>query len=205
MPDRVPCFPKTIRWIRYHYGCTCARHQVKLAEEFGFDALINYGQYTWQSVSNDYLYTPGGGYGYAASGLYGDLPAVSVELEIKNEQNDVWYTRTFHTPAGDLHDIIQWARPNAGYGDGPNPHRVEPLIKTQVDLEALKFLYPAPRKDLVADIPLVLKETGDRGGRRCAGLHPRRQLGSGAPRPRGNANPFHHRPRTAQRGVPISK
>jgi hypothetical protein len=163
VPDRVPCYPKTIRWIRYHYGCTCPRHQVKLAEEFGFDALINYGQYTWQSISNDYLYTPGGGYGYAASGLYGDLPAVDVELEIKNEKDHGWYYRTFHTPAGDLHDVIQWARPNSGYGDGPNPHRVEPLIKTQADLEALKFLYPAPRKDLIADIPLVLNEIGDRG------------------------------------------
>jgi len=161
-PDRVPCFPSIIRWIRYHYGCTCPRHQLKLAEEFGLEVLVNFGQYVWQSVSNDYMYTPGGGYSYAASGLYGDLPDVNVELQIRNEQNHVWYHRTFHTPAGDLHDVIQWSRPNVGYGDGPNPHRVEPLVKTQADLKALKYLYPEPRRDLIADIPLLLEEIGDR-------------------------------------------
>jgi uroporphyrinogen decarboxylase len=161
-PDRVPCFPSIIRWIRYNYGCTCPRHQLKLAEEFGLDALINYGQYTWQSLTNDYLYTPAGGYSYAAAGLYGDLPDVQVQIEVKNAREHVWYYRTFRTPAGELRDVIQWARPNIGYGDGPNPHRVEPLVKTRADLEALRYLYPAPRKDLLADIPLVLEEIGER-------------------------------------------
>jgi len=163
VPDRVPCFPSVIRWIRYHYGCTCPRHQLKLAEEFGLDMLVNYGQYTWQSVSNDYIYSPGGGYSYAASGLYGDLPDVQVEVKVKNEAQHVWYDRTFRTPAGDLHDVIQWARPNIGYGDGPNPHRAEPLVKTMADLEALKFLYPPVRSDMIADFPLVQREVGERG------------------------------------------
>jgi uroporphyrinogen decarboxylase len=162
VPDRVPCFPSIMRWVRYHYGCTCPRHQLKLAEEFGFDALIHYAQYTWHSLSNDYAYSPGGGYSYAASGLYGDLPAVNVDVGVKNEGEHVWYDRTFRTPAGDLHDVIQWARPNVGYGDGPNPHRVEPLVKSVADLQALKFLYPVPRQDMLADIPLVLQEIGER-------------------------------------------
>ncbi len=162
-PDRVPCFPSIIRWVRYHYGCTCPRHQLRLAEDFGLDALINYGQYTWQSVSNDYVYAPGGGYSYAAAGLYGDLPEVAVELKVKNGAEHVWFERTFHTPAGDLHDVMQWSRPNIGYGDGPNPHRVEPLVKALADLPALKFLYPAPRRDLLADFPLVKAEIGARG------------------------------------------
>jgi len=161
-PDRVPCFPSIIRWVRYHRGCTCPRHQLKLAEELGLDLLVNYGQYVWQSVSNDYLYAPGGGYGYSALGLFGDLPDVDVELRIENRAEHVWYHRSFRTPAGDLHDVIQWARPNIGYGDGPNPHRVEPLVKTQAELEALQYLYPEPRRDLVADIPMLLDEIGDR-------------------------------------------
>jgi len=161
-PDRVPCFPSIIRWVRYHRGCTCPRHQLRLAEEFGLDALINYGQYTWQSVSNDYVYSPAGGYSYAASGLYGDLPDVEVEVKVRNAQEHVWFERTFHTPAGDLHDVTQWARPNVGYGDGPNPHRVEPLVKGLADLEALKFLYPWPRRDVLADLPLVQREIGER-------------------------------------------
>ena len=180
VPDRVPCSPFIIRWVRYHYGCTCPRHQVKLAEEFGFDLIVNYAQYVWQSISNDYLYSPGGGHCYSVSGMYGDLPDVDVELRIENQKEHVWYHRTFHTPAGDLRDVIQWARPDVGYGDGPNPHRVEPLVKSQADLDALRYLYPKPRRDLIADIPLVLEEVGDRavlaaydcthGG--CWGLEP---------------------------------
>jgi uroporphyrinogen decarboxylase len=161
-PDRVPCFPLIIRWIRYHYGCTCPRHQLKLSEEYGLDSLVKFGQYTWQSVTNDYLYAPGGGYSYAAAGLFGDLPNVAVDLRVENQREHVWFYRTFHTPAGDLSDVIQWARPNIGYGDGPNPHRVEPLVKTSHDLEALSYLYPEPRRDLLADIPLMLEEIGDR-------------------------------------------
>jgi len=162
VPDRVPCFPSIIRWVRYHSGCACPRHQLQMAEEFGLDAVIQYGAYTWQTVSNDYMYSPAGYYGYAASGLYGDLPDVNVELRIENGKEHVWYYRTFHTPAGDLSDVIQWSRPNIGYGDGPNPHRAEPLVKTTADLEALKYLYPEPRRDMIADIPLALEEIGHR-------------------------------------------
>jgi hypothetical protein len=162
MPDRVPCFPSIIRWVRYHHGCTCPRHQLKVAKEFGLDALINYGQYTWQSLTNDYIYAPGGGHSYSVDGSYGDLPEVDVELRIRNEQGCVWYERTFHTPGGDLHDVIQWARSNVGYGDGPNPHRIEPLVKSVADLEALQYLFPEPRRDLIEDIPLVLEEVGER-------------------------------------------
>lgn len=160
VPDRVPCFISILRWIRYHYGCACPRHQLKFAEEYGLDIIIFYAQYIWQSISNDYIYTAGGGYNYSPSGIYGDLPDVNVELRVENSKDHVWYYRTFDTPAGKLRDVIQWARPNVGYGDGPNPHRVEPLVKTQTDLEALKYLFPPPRKDLLQDIPMVIKEIG---------------------------------------------
>jgi hypothetical protein len=162
-PDRVPCSPHIIRWIRYHYGCTCPDHQLKLAEEFGLDLLIQYGSYVWRSVSNDYVYTPGGGYSFNALGQFGDLPEVAVELRVENAPEHVTSERTFRTPAGTLHDVIQWARPNLGYGDGPNPHRVEPLVKSRADLEALRFLYPTPRRDVLADIPLTRARIGDGG------------------------------------------
>ncbi len=161
-PDRVPCFPHNIRWLRHHYRCTCPHHQLKLAEEFGFDAIVNYGQYVWNSLSNDYCYSPCGGFGYSPLGLYGDLPDVKVEMRVENRSDQVWYHRTFHTPAGTIRDVIQWPRPDIGYGDGPNPHRVEPLIKTREDLDCLSFLYPEPRRDLLADIPLLLEDIGDR-------------------------------------------
>jgi len=133
-----------------------------MAERFGLDYIVQYGAYTWQSVSNDYVYAPGGGYGYNASGLYGDLPDVDVDMRIENRSTAVRYRRTFHTPAGDLHDVIQWPRPDAGFGGGPNPHRAEPLIKARRDLDALAFLYPKPRRDMIADIPFVLEHVADR-------------------------------------------
>ena len=162
-PDRLPCSPMMMRWVRYHEGCTCPRHQLKVAEEFGLDPILLYGMYVWQSVSNDYIYAPAGGYNYSAVGQFGDLPGVNVELKVENGREQVIFERTFHTPAGDLHDVIHWARPNLGFGDGPNPHREEPLVKGLEDLERLKFLFPQPRRDLLADIPLYLEDIGDRG------------------------------------------
>lgn len=161
-PDRVPCSLFMIRWIRDREGCVCPRHQLKVAEDLGLDPILTYGHYVWQTVANDYIYSPAGGYSYAASGLYGDLAEVTAELKIESRPDDVWYYRTFRTPAGTLEDVIQWPRPGRGYGDGPNPHRTEPLVKTLADLEALKYLYPPLRRDVVADIPFLLEEIQDR-------------------------------------------
>lgn len=162
-PDRVPCHLNLTRWSRYHHGCACPRHLLCAAEEFGLDPLVTFAAYTWQSISNDYAYAPGGGYAYSANGLYGDIPQVSVRLEIENEPSQVLVRRAFRTPGGELQDAIRWARPNAGYGDGPNPHRMEPLVKKAGDLDALRWLYPEPRKDLLADVPLFIEEIGERG------------------------------------------
>lgn len=162
-PDRVPCAPAMVRWARYHERCTCPRHQLKVAESFGFDPILMFGIYVWQSVSNDYVYAPAGGYNGSALGQFGDLPEVAVEVRVRNERDHVWYERVFHTPAGDLRDVIQWARPDIGFGDGPNPHRVEPLVKSRSDLGALRFLYPPPREDLLNDAPLLIQDVGERG------------------------------------------
>ncbi len=161
-PDRVPCFPDNVRWLRYHYRCTCPRHQLLMAERFGFDAMLNYGQYIWNSLTNDYCYAPGGQYASSPLGLYGDLPDVDVTLRIENTPEHVWYHRTFQTPAGSLNDVIQWSRPDMGFGDGPNPHRVEPLVKTEADLDALQYLFPPPRREVLADLSLLLDWVGER-------------------------------------------
>lgn len=162
-PDRVPCYPMLTRYVRYHERCMCSRHLLKAAERIGFDPIIPYGHYPWQSLSNNYIYSPGGGQCFNALGLYGDLPDVQVDLRIENTPEHVWFHRAFKTPAGVLNDVIQWSRPDMGYGDGPNPHRIEPLVKKLDDLESLRYLYPQPREDMLADIPLLLEEVGARG------------------------------------------
>ncbi|MFB3903701.1 MAG: uroporphyrinogen decarboxylase family protein [Acidobacteriota bacterium] len=161
-PDRVPFSPSIMRWIRYHYGCTCPLHQLKLAEDLDLDLLICYGLYVWRTVRNDYVYTPAGGHAYAASGLGGDLPGVTLELKVENRPDEVWFRRTFKTPEGQLGDVLRWARPDRGYGDGPNPVRVEPLVKSRDDLPALRHLFPPARRDVVADLPLLLDQVGER-------------------------------------------
>lgn len=160
--DVVPCNLYGIRWIRQHERCVCPRHQLAWGERFGLDLIIPYGSYTWRSVTNDYIYAPGGGQAFSADGCYGDLPDVAVKLSVRQEREGVRYERTFETPAGVLHDVILWPRPGTGYGDGPNPHRITPLVKTIADAEALRFLYPAPREDVLADIAPTLQETGER-------------------------------------------
>jgi len=162
MPDHVPVAPNITRWVRGNRGCCCLRHMLAAAEEFEFDPLLQLFVYTYNNISNNYIYSPGGGQNFSVDGMYGDLKVVDVEVRVENRTDYVWYHRTFKTPAGILTDIIQWARPDMGYGDGPNPHRVEPLVKSEEDLKAFSFLFPDPRRDLVADIPLIKKECGDR-------------------------------------------
>ena len=160
-PDRVPCWPKATRWVRYHYGCPCPRHQARIGRELDLDMIVFYPSYIWQSLGNDYVYSPGGGFASRADGLYGDLEDVEVDIRVRSGDEQVTFCRTFRTPGGELHDVIEWARPNRGYGDGPNPHRVEPLVKDRADLAALPHLYPAPRKDLLEDAELLLEDLGD--------------------------------------------
>jgi len=50
-----------------------------------------------------------------------------------------------------------------GYGDGPNPHREEPLVKSLKDISALRHLYPLPRKNFVSDLNLFSGILGDQG------------------------------------------
>ena len=161
VPDRVPVCPNLTRWVRGNEGCTCIRHLYRAHKKFGFDSFLPFYQYTWQTIANDYVYSPSGGYNYSANGFLGDIPGVNAELKLTNEKQWVTYERKFSTPAGELRDVIRWARPDMGYGDGPNPHREEPLIKTMKDVEALGYLYPQPRKDLTADIPLIIEDLGD--------------------------------------------
>lgn len=155
--DRIPFHLNCIRWTRRQWGCACPLHQLRFAKEFGLDQFILVGAYTHQSLSNDYVYSPGAGHACSALGFYGDLPSVNLDVRVENKVGETWYHRVFQTPAGVLRDIIQWPHPNTGYGDGPNPHRVEPLIKTKADLAALRFLFPTPRHDMAADIALYKK------------------------------------------------
>ena len=163
--DRPPICPNIINWIRGRYGCTCAMHQLKVQEEYGFDPLIVYGAYyNNDSISSDYVYRPDANTdGNICYGGYRDLPNVNVNIRVENLKDRTVHIRKFETPDGLLTDRITWARPDMGYGDGPNPHREEPLIKSMADIPALKHLYPQPRKAFVDDLRMFTEIVGDRG------------------------------------------
>jgi len=82
---------------------------------------------------------------------------------VENYAERTMHVRRFETPAGMLTDRIVWARGGMGFGDGPNPHREEPLVKSMDDVEALKFLYPLPRRDVIGDMGLLNEIVGERG------------------------------------------
>lgn len=153
--DRLPVMPNIIRWIRGNYGCPCEMHQFQACREFGFDPMIMYGLYLNTPISSDYVYRPDGG--------YRDLPGVNIDIRVENHQDRTIHIRKFKTPDGILTDRVVWSRPGMGYGDGPNPHREEPLVKTLDDIPALRHLYPLPRKNFPSDLNLFSEILGDDG------------------------------------------
>ena len=153
--DRPAVMPAMMRWIRGHAGCTCEMHQLDVCEQFGFDPMVMYGMYLNRPLSAEYVYRPD-------EGTYRDLPGVTVDIRVENHADHTLHIRTFQTPDGVLTDRITWARPDVGYGDGPNPHREEPLVKSIEDIPALKHLYPCPRKDVLGDMLLFTEMVGQR-------------------------------------------
>lgn len=155
--DRPPVCPNFIRWIRGNRGCPCEMHQLACMEEFGFDPSIMYGMYLNRPIASDYVYRPD------AEGGYRDLPDVNVDIRIENHADRTVHIRTFETPDGTLTDRVVWARPGLKFGDGPNPHRDEPLVKSIDDIPALTRLYPEPKKGFVDDLRMFREMVGDRG------------------------------------------
>ena len=155
--DRPPVMPNIIRWIRGRYGCTSELQQLRMCEEFGFDPIVVFAPYFNNPLTNDYVYRPDG------NDAYRDLPDVNAEVRTENYSDRTVHIRRFETPAGVLTDRIIWARPDKGYGDGPNPHRDEPLVKSMADVEPLRHLYPPPKRGMVKDLMLFSEMLGERG------------------------------------------
>ena len=155
--DRPPVMACFIRWMRGHYHCTSDLQQLVALEAFGFDPLFYHGSYLHNMTINDYIYKPDG------NDAYRDLPDVNVDVRTENYKDRTIHKRRFETPAGVLTDRIMWGRPDMGFGDGPNPVREEPLVKTMADAEALQFILPLPRQSMIRDLRLFSEMVGERG------------------------------------------
>ncbi|NPV10110.1 MAG: hypothetical protein HPY83_19380 [Anaerolineae bacterium] len=130
IPDAVPIALRMSSFLTDLYG-PADRHMAELraAREFGTDLVI------WQRGAPLYIWTP--------ELSYWDLPDVEVETQIRQEGSRLVIGRTFRTPAGLLHDVVQHCGP--GYVN--SPVILEPLVKDHSDVEKVSFLYP-PAADL---------------------------------------------------------
>ncbi|MDA1349833.1 MAG: hypothetical protein O3A47_13360, partial [Chloroflexi bacterium] len=145
--DRVPVSPRYFDYLLGVEGCCCVHHCLAMAERYPHDVMPAY-----VPPQNNFL--------LHYSGAYNDLPGVGVNLDVTDAGETITVRRTFHTPAGDLHDVRAATRPGSPVNFD---HVVEALVKNAGDLEKVRFLLPTPQQAFLGEIPLLRQAIGDRG------------------------------------------
>ncbi len=146
--DRVPVSPRISYWLMEYYGNASFETYVRSTREFGYDAF-------WCAGDATPNYLPGYSEQY-------ELPGVEVEQTKQPDGRCLLVRRTFHTPAGPLSDVTRVPPPRSEYGMGPNPIKLEHLVKSREDLERLTFLLPVLRAKFDAVLQYE-KALGDQG------------------------------------------
>ncbi len=127
--DHVPCSPRIHAWLMEQYGDGKIERYLQLAERFpAFDPHLPVGPFILPSELS-----------YRES--Y-DLPDVAYRFE-KHLADDGFteVRRWFDTPKGELTDVTRI--PPAGdrrFGISPNPVRSEHLVKSNADVDRLRYL-----------------------------------------------------------------
>lgn len=151
-PDRVPVAPRMHLWSLEQYGDHNWLRQLKIREELGTDPFIEVFLRVPAYIRNPF------------SGDYRDLDDVSVEMTVENQGALNRVRRQIHTPAGDLHDVIDLPHPDSEYGLRPSPVMREPLVKGREDVERVRWLLPDPDRVVTAtNWPEIIEIVGDRG------------------------------------------
>jgi len=98
------------------------------------------------------------------------LEGVEINLSVADDGACDTITRVFHTPAGELREVLRKPKPGRlEYGLSPNPARVERMVKGPDDLDAMRYLAPDPANypvgkayyrmmDRVGDLGMVLAQ-----------------------------------------------
>lgn len=147
-PDRVPIAPRWHMWAGEEYGDHTWLRQLKIQEEFGTDPLVEI-LFRRANLRFD---------------SYRGSKDVSVEMVLKDNGDLSTMERTFHTPAGDLSEVIDLPRPGRGLGSTRHAIPREPLVKGLEDVEKLRFLFPDPRVQLRGtNFPEIIEIIGERG------------------------------------------
>lgn len=126
--DRIPVGPRIWRYASWQ-GCS----KLELARRFNFDYFGAGVGELGTPFSDTYCRT-----------VEALLPEVKIDIRRRRQQEQTEVERTFHTQAGELRDVLIQPDPGARYGVAPDPERKEPLVKTEDDVELLKFLLPSP-------------------------------------------------------------
>jgi hypothetical protein len=142
-----------------YYGCACWLHYLKAKAEFDFDPIFVIQP--WHHVKPDILPNP---LAYPLDFDHTLLSEVETQIEIRSETRGIHrISRTFHTPAGTLRDVIDVLPQRSKYGIDPTPKIVEPLLKDKADLPALHYLFPDPDRLNMVDLREIQALVGDRG------------------------------------------
>ena len=145
-PDRVPISPRVGAWMVAEYADTSLARQLEVLPDMDFMHIIG-GPGEHQICSNPQSY---------------DIPGVQVEQSRREAGDCVIFERTFRTPAGDISDVTRVPPSGREYGVSPNPVKLEFLIKSRDDLDALRCILPPVR--MSADtVRAYQDQLGDRG------------------------------------------
>ena len=128
-PDRVPISPRVGAWMTAEYADTSLAKQLEVLPDMDFMHIIG-GPGGHQICTNPDSY---------------DIPGVEVEQSRRDAGDCVIFERTFHTPAGDISDVTRVPPAGREYGVSPNPVKLEFLIKSRDDLDALRCILPEVR------------------------------------------------------------
>ena len=127
--DRIPVSPRIWR-----YGLWKGKSELELSRELGFDLFV---------FGTGGLATP---FSDSFCELTGDLvPNVKIETTKRRKNSKTFVSRTFRTPGGTLHDEIVKPDANREYGISPNHEWLEPLVKSDDDVELIRYLLPEPK------------------------------------------------------------
>ena len=155
--DKVPCSPRLGQALRILYQDQSTP---------GFDLMM-------RAERNDELNLDphsivGSGVPNVLDGTDDDprgLKDVKIHVSVEDDGDCERITRLFHTPAGQLREVVRKPKPGHGeYGLSPNPAHVERLVKTPGDLAALQYLVPDVRNcDVGRAYDAQANKVGDRG------------------------------------------
>ncbi|MCD6359764.1 MAG: hypothetical protein J7M38_02795 [Armatimonadetes bacterium] len=125
-PDRVPISPRYSAWMYAVHGALSLEQQMELLPHLDLTHIVGDGQPNYIcSYPDEY-----------------NLPEVSVDQTWRDDRDCRIVERTFHTPAGDISDITRVPPAGREYGVAPNPVKIEHLIKSAEDLDALRYILP---------------------------------------------------------------